>query len=114
MTRKLTEAEIEAGRSLAGGFTRAQLAEWGVPWPPPKGWKDALIAGTPLEKHIQPSAVRPSVDANELLRQVVMAVVEKGHASDLYEFSDVLVYFGAKPGARPTHYATSTHPDAPF
>jgi hypothetical protein len=36
----VTEAEIMAP---AGGWTRAQLAEWGVPWPPPKGWKQALI-----------------------------------------------------------------------
>lgn len=26
------------------GFTRAQLAEWGIPWPPPKGWKKQLDA----------------------------------------------------------------------
>jgi hypothetical protein len=26
----------------AGGWTRAQLAEWGVTWPPPKGWKTHL------------------------------------------------------------------------
>jgi hypothetical protein len=37
-----TAEEIEAGRSPAGGWTRAQLAQWGVPWPPPKGWKARL------------------------------------------------------------------------
>lgn len=31
----LTREEVEAGRSPAGGFTRKQLAAWGVPWPPP-------------------------------------------------------------------------------
>lgn len=31
--------EIEMGKSIAGGYTRAQLSKWGVPWPPPKGWK---------------------------------------------------------------------------
>jgi hypothetical protein len=41
-----TEEEIEAARTPAGGWTRAQLAEWGVPWPPPKGWKAALIRGS--------------------------------------------------------------------
>jgi hypothetical protein len=40
---KLTAAEIEAGKSARGGWTRAQLAQWGVPWPPPKGWKRALL-----------------------------------------------------------------------
>ncbi|MDH6107914.1 hypothetical protein P3T36_006373 [Kitasatospora sp. MAP12-15] len=34
--------EIEAVRTPAGGWTRAQLAAWGVPWPPPKGWKKQL------------------------------------------------------------------------
>ncbi|MEJ7648701.1 MAG: hypothetical protein WKF57_06680 [Nakamurella sp.] len=34
--------EIEAGRTPAGGFTRAQAAAWGVPWPLPKGWKKDL------------------------------------------------------------------------
>lgn len=38
-----TAAEIEAGRSPAGGWTRKTLAQWGVPWPPPKGWRKALI-----------------------------------------------------------------------
>ena len=26
-----------------GGYTKAQLASLGVPWPPPKGWKKKLI-----------------------------------------------------------------------
>jgi hypothetical protein len=37
-------AEIEDARTSAGGFTRAQLAAWGVTWPPPKGWKKELNA----------------------------------------------------------------------
>ncbi|WP_327173788.1 hypothetical protein OG599_34425 [Streptomyces sp. NBC_01335] len=32
--------EVEAARAPAGGSKRDQLAAWGVPWPPPKGWKD--------------------------------------------------------------------------
>ncbi|GAA2615812.1 hypothetical protein GCM10010304_81470 [Streptomyces roseoviolaceus] len=28
-------------RPVANG-QRAQLAAWGVPWPPPRGWKDEL------------------------------------------------------------------------
>lgn len=35
--------EIEAGKTARGGWSRKQLAEWGVPWPPPKGWKKQLI-----------------------------------------------------------------------
>ena len=40
---RLTAEEIEAGRSPRGGWTRAQLAAWGVPWPPPKGWQQRLL-----------------------------------------------------------------------
>ena len=41
----LTAEEIEAARTSRGGWTRQQLAVWGVPWPPPKGWKQRLIEG---------------------------------------------------------------------
>ena len=40
---RLTREEVEADRSPAGGFTRKQLAAWGVPWPPPAGWLHALL-----------------------------------------------------------------------
>ena len=43
---RLTEEEIEAGRSPRGGWTREQLAKWGVPWPPPTGWRHTLLHGT--------------------------------------------------------------------
>jgi ribosome-binding protein aMBF1 (putative translation factor) len=42
---RLTEEQIEAGRSPRGGWTRKQLAEWNVPWPPPAGWRRALLRG---------------------------------------------------------------------
>ncbi|WP_215544880.1 hypothetical protein [Amycolatopsis sp. CA-230715] len=35
--------EIDRARTPAGGFTRDQLAAWGVACPPPKGWKNQLI-----------------------------------------------------------------------
>ncbi|MET7391587.1 hypothetical protein ACFYPT_41700 [Streptomyces sp. NPDC005529] len=34
--------EVEAARTPADGWKRDQLAAWGVPWPPPKGWKEQL------------------------------------------------------------------------
>lgn len=40
----MKKQDIEAGMSPNGGFTRAQLAKWGVPWPPPKGWRKRLEA----------------------------------------------------------------------
>ncbi len=41
----ITEKDIDAAKTAAGGWSRETLAAWGVPWPPPKGWKKALIAG---------------------------------------------------------------------
>jgi hypothetical protein len=34
--------EIAEAKTPNGGWTRRQLAAWGVPWPPPDGWKKAL------------------------------------------------------------------------
>jgi hypothetical protein len=34
--------EIWDARTPRGGWTRATLAGWGVPWPAPKGWKAEL------------------------------------------------------------------------
>lgn len=45
---KLSKEQIEAKTTPKGGYSKAQLALWGVPWPPPKGWKKALIAGEPI------------------------------------------------------------------
>lgn len=44
--RPITREEIESQRTQRGGFTRATLEGWGVPWPPPRGWIDRLIAET--------------------------------------------------------------------
>jgi hypothetical protein len=41
----VTRQEIEDARTPGGGYTQKQLAAWGVPWPPPKGWKEVLLAG---------------------------------------------------------------------
>ena len=40
---KLTEADIEAGKSPKGGWTRKTVEAWGVPWPLVKGWKQRLL-----------------------------------------------------------------------
>ena len=34
--------EIQEACTGPGGWTAAELAEWGVPWPPPKGWRRYL------------------------------------------------------------------------
>jgi hypothetical protein len=56
MPRKpITEAEINAERTPAGGWTKATLAKWGVPWPPPPGWKAQIVAkGYPYQPDRRP------------------------------------------------------------
>ena len=39
--------EIEAARTPAGGWTKEILASWGVPWPPPRGWRLKLAGHAP-------------------------------------------------------------------
>lgn len=42
---RISPEEIDAARSPRGGWTRATLARWNVPWPPPAGWRQALLRG---------------------------------------------------------------------
>ncbi|MEM8526409.1 MAG: hypothetical protein AAGG68_17335 [Bacteroidota bacterium] len=41
--QRLTLEQIMEAQTPNGGWTKAALAKWGVPWPPPKGWKKKLI-----------------------------------------------------------------------
>lgn len=50
---KITEYEIESKKTAKGGWTKKQLAEWGIAWPPVKGWKTALINGTSIPEEIK-------------------------------------------------------------
>lgn len=43
MSTMVSPQEIEEARTPAGGWTKQQLAAWGVEWPPAKGWKDDLV-----------------------------------------------------------------------
>lgn len=43
--RKMSREEIERGTTKNGSFTKKRLAEWGIRWPPKKGWKEALMMG---------------------------------------------------------------------
>lgn len=48
MNQPITDAEIRLAMTARGGWTRQQLAAWGVGWPPPKGWRKALVeSGVP-------------------------------------------------------------------
>ena len=35
-------------RNQKGGYTRRHLESLGVPWPPPKGWRKAILASESL------------------------------------------------------------------
>jgi hypothetical protein len=48
-------SEVEKARSANGGWTKAKLAEFGVPWPPPKGWKRELEKRLARGEHVRPS-----------------------------------------------------------
>lgn len=37
-------------RSARGGWTRLKLTEWGIPWPPPNGWRRHLEQKWKAEK----------------------------------------------------------------
>lgn len=127
----ISEAEILAARTPRGAWTAKQLAQWGVPWPPPGGWKTQIIAyGYPYDPDLkaapapagevqrptqtmldrmmesaepelidgEPFGVEGQLEVNpaKLLHKVVMAVINAGHAADLYDFPEVLAYFGAR------------------
>ena len=122
--RTYTKEEIEAARSPAGGYTKVGLAALGVYWPPPKGWQEMLMKGIPLPEQVLPpplpkTPIRPEQDAHALLRDVVLAVITSGHGDLLWEFPDVLAYFGGQLGpngeGRMSRVVSDTClPDAPF
>lgn len=96
---KITAEEIDTAKSAKGGWDRATLAAWGVPWPPPSGWRQMLIEGKPIPQpgvdgepatSVRPSACR---EAN-LLHQVVMAVIEAGQSDILKSISALNAYYG--------------------
>ena len=48
-------AEVAAaGTSSRGGWSAERLAAWGVPWPPPKGWRDELARRHGLGLDVEP------------------------------------------------------------
>lgn len=129
MKTPISEAEILAARTPKGAWKRATLAAWGVPWPPPHGWKAQIIAhGYPFDPdrpvQSKPSIERPTlsmidrmmeasspelidgdafecdgqldIDPARMLGKVVGAVIAADRADILWEFPEVLAYFGAK------------------
>ena len=70
----VTREEIEAARTPKGGWTRAQLEVWGVPWPPPKGWLRALVSG---KGHI-PRSTKPSLASGARKRGAGLSFTPRG------------------------------------
>jgi len=118
----ITWEEIDAAKSPKGGFTRKTLEQWGVPWPPPSGWRDTLAAygfpyqhdknefGKVKEPSPTPEGLRRMMEASapdineqgfdvdpaRLLQKVVVAVIGAGRQDILWEFPEVLDFFEAR------------------
>lgn len=97
---KVSLEEIEAAKSEKGGWNKKTLAKWDVPWPPPLGWKESLINGTPLAKQkFSSEAMRArhsTGSRGKLLHRVVMAVIESGNAEILAGIPELSKYYGNK------------------
>ena len=63
---EISNAEIERSRSPKGGWSRKTLEAWGVPWPPPKGWRKTITKRqvAPLAAPVEwrPDLIYPSFD----------------------------------------------------
>ena len=114
----ISKEEIEKGKSKKGGWTKETLAQWGVPWPPPKGWKQSLINGEPLaEQEFATGAIRDrsrGSDTAKLLQKVVALMIERGHGDLLKEIDELMEYYGSTLptvadviGGRPSHAVIS-------
>lgn len=93
MFKRITKEELEAGRTEKGAFTRKQLAAWGVPWPPPKGWKRALLG---LDSEEGDNLEKMQADPAILLDSVVRLLIDRGHGSLLSELPAVTAFYGGK------------------
>ena len=95
---RLTDAQIEAAKSPRGGFTRKTLAAWGVPWPPPKGWRKALIEGRSIPERRRrrsrsngrQAAKRPlgNFSGESLVFAVAAFLIERGHYEAAEDLAD--------------------------
>lgn len=63
----MLEEEIEALKSEKGGWTKKTLESLGVPWPPPKGWKQALIDGEPIPERQSSEWTKEAMETAELI-----------------------------------------------
>jgi predicted GIY-YIG superfamily endonuclease len=62
MYKRTTKEVLVAKITLYGGYTKAQLLEWGVPFPPPKGWKT---------RQVSPVRTKPSPNKRKVERKLL-------------------------------------------
>lgn len=72
---KLTREEILAASTGNKGWTRKQLASWGVAWPPPKGWMERLIDGTHQQ---EPISCGSNCPADNISKAAIRAIMKAG------------------------------------
>lgn len=97
MALKLTAQEIEAGKTERGGWSKSTIEGWGIAWPPPKGWKEALIAGEKIgfAPMTEPESSPDSLEA-KLLQEVVMAVINAGQGDTLKEIEALNAFYDCR------------------
>ena len=47
---RVSPEEVRAKQTGNGGWKASVLREWGIPWPPPKGWRQ-MITSNPSTKY---------------------------------------------------------------
>lgn len=95
--RRYTQAEIDAAASPQGGYGKKELAALGVTYPPKRGWQEALKAG--LDPNNPPARLKEASRVNgdtELLRRVVIDIIEQGQAHLIVHIPGLLDRFGAR------------------
>lgn len=93
--RKISQAELDAAKSPNGGYTKAALMQWGIEWPPKKGWQQALLHGTDPNNPVRVEKAQIEGDT-ELLERVVAHIIEQGHAVLLHGIPGLLDRFNAR------------------
>jgi hypothetical protein len=89
MTTLITEEEIEKARTPRGGWTRLTLQAWGVPWPPPHGWRRHIVKfGIPYSNAPDaPPATnpkdpgQPGFDFYDKVESLCRRLVAEGHGA---------------------------------
>lgn len=87
-----SKEEIEKKRTHAGGFLRKDLEEWGVSWPPPKGWKKRLeLEHDLLHGHISEASgnghtLEATVVKSNLVKTILSDALATSHFEPIHAF----------------------------